>query len=76
MMRKGSGCGTIGRAVTSETRDPQFESHYWHIFIDYLQHCVNTKDENKGLKRSGKASLSKARETHTHIERERKKKGE
>ena len=29
----GSGCGSVGRAVTANTRDPQFESSHRQIFI-------------------------------------------
>ena len=39
-----SGCGSVGRAVTSDTRDPLFESRRWHIFIYQL---CNRKDKNK-----------------------------
>ena len=32
---QGSGCGSVGRAVTSDTRDPWFESSHWQkkLFI-------------------------------------------
>ena len=29
----GSGCGTVGRAVASDTRDPRFESSHWQILF-------------------------------------------
>ena len=29
----GSGGGSVGRAVTSDTRDPRFESQQWQNFI-------------------------------------------
>ena len=29
---KGSGCGAVGRAVASDTRDPQFESSHWQLY--------------------------------------------
>ena len=29
----GSGCGSVGRAVASNTRGPRFESSYWQTFI-------------------------------------------
>ena len=29
----GSGCGSVGRAVTSDSRGPQFESIHWYKFI-------------------------------------------
>ena len=31
---KGSGCGSVGRAVTSDTRGPRFKSSHW-------QKCIN-----------------------------------
>ena len=27
------GCGSVGRAVASDTRCPRFESSHWHTFI-------------------------------------------
>ena len=43
----GSGCGSVGRAVASNSRDPQFESSHCQKFIlnTYCQLCW--KDENK-----------------------------
>ena len=40
----GCGCGSVGRAVASDTRDLQFESRHWQNFIYLL---YNRKDENK-----------------------------
>ena len=40
----GSGCGTVGQAVASDTKDPRFESRQQHNFIYQL---YNRKDENK-----------------------------
>ena len=49
--RKSSGCGSVGRAVTSDTRGPRFESSHWQKFIHILNICllstVYWKDENK-----------------------------
>ena len=28
-VRHGSGCGSVGRAVASDTRGPRFESSHW-----------------------------------------------
>ena len=39
-----SGCGSVGRAVASDTRDPQFESGHWQNFIYPM---YNRKDKNK-----------------------------
>ena len=40
----GSGCGSVGRAVASDTRDLRFKSRHWQNFIYQL---YNRKDENK-----------------------------
>ena len=32
----GSGCGSVGRAVTSKSRGPRFESSHWQKFIEHL----------------------------------------
>ena len=41
-------CGSVGRAVASNTRDPRFESSHWQKII-YIEHLftVYRKDENK-----------------------------
>ena len=33
----GSGCGSVGRAVASDTRGPRFKSSHWQKFI-YIEH--------------------------------------
>ena len=44
----GSGCGTVGRAVASDTRGPGFESCLWQLLLNvYLLLTVCRKDENK-----------------------------
>ena len=40
----GSGCGSVGRAVASDTIDPRFESRHRQNLI---YHLYNRKDENK-----------------------------
>ena len=40
----GSGCGSVGRAVASITRDPRFESRHRHNCINQL---YNRKHQNK-----------------------------
>ena len=39
---EGQGCGSVGRAVASDTRDPRFKSRQWFVYQMY-----NRKDENK-----------------------------
>ena len=44
----GSGCGAVGRAVTSETRGSGFESSHRQLLLNiYLLLTVCRKDENK-----------------------------
>ena len=49
-LRLGSGCGSVGRAVASDTRGPRFDSSHWQKFIFILNICslstVYWKDEN------------------------------
>ena len=40
----GSGCGSVGRAATSNIRDLRFKPHHWQNFIIKL---YNRKDKNK-----------------------------
>ena len=40
----GSGCGSVGWAVASDTKDPQFESHHQQNFIYQM---FKRKDKNK-----------------------------
>ena len=56
-MRKGSGGGSVGRAVASNSRDPQFESHHRQNFI-YQLYNTNIVEETKvKKKRPGMAHL-------------------
>ena len=45
----GSGCGSIGRAVASNTRGPRFESRHRQIFVEHLftVNCIVLKNKNK-----------------------------
>ena len=31
--QKGSGCGTVGRAIASDASDPQFKSLHWQLLL-------------------------------------------
>ena len=50
----GSGCGSVGRAVASDTRGSQFKSSHRQIFIYILNYCLlstcieKTKNKEKG----------------------------
>ena len=46
-LMKGSGCGAVGRAVASNTRDPQFESSHGKFIYYQLYKKMHWKDENK-----------------------------
>ena len=57
----GSGCGSVGRAVASNTRGPRFESSHWQTFISeihfYIVNCIEkTKIKEK---RPGMAHFKK-----------------
>ena len=43
---RGSGCGSVDRAVASDTRDPRFESRHWQTFIKHL-FTVNCVEKTK-----------------------------
>ena len=52
-----SGCGAVGRAVASDTRDPRFESSHLQNFICQL---YNRKDQNKEKEAGNGPSLKKS----------------
>ena len=43
----GSGCGSVGRAVVSNSRGPQLESNHQQKFIPNIYCQLYWKDENK-----------------------------
>ena len=53
----GSGCGSVGTAVASDTRDPQFESRHWQSFIYQL---YIRKDDKKEKEAGNGPSFKKA----------------
>ena len=44
---RGSGCGTVGREVSSNTRDPWFESSNAQLLLNILLLTVGRKDEKE-----------------------------
>ena len=52
----GSGCGSVGREVASDTRDPRLESRHQQNFIYRL---YNRKDDNKEIEAGNGPSLKK-----------------
>ena len=52
----GSGCGSVGREVASDTRDPRFESRHRQNFFYQLH---NRKDENNEREAMNGPSLKK-----------------
>ena len=75
-MSKGSSCGSVGKAVASDTRDPRFQSSHWYIFYHQLNgFCAeNTKikKKNTGNGPIQKNTLSKIPRfkmptTHTYL---------
>ena len=62
----GCGCGSVGRAVISDTRGPRFESSHRQIFINieqllYTINCVLKRRKIK-KKRPGMAHFLKKKE--------------
>ena len=53
---EGSGCGSVGRAVASDTRDPPFESRHQH---NYINRFYNRNDKNKEKEARNGPSLKK-----------------
>ena len=52
----GSGCGSVGRAVASDTRGPWSESSHWQLLYRSFNYCqLYWKDENKE-KEAGKTN--------------------
>ena len=54
----GSGGGSVGRAVASNTRDPQFKSQHRQSLI--YQFLLNRKDKNKEKESGNGPSLKKS----------------
>ena len=44
----GSGCGSVGRAVAPQTRDPQFESSHWTFLFTVLKTVLKKRKEKRG----------------------------
>ena len=62
--QKGSGCGSVGRAVASDTRDPRFESSHQRNFIYQL---YNRIDKNKEKEAGNGPSLKKVAQKSSNI---------
>ena len=62
----GSGCGSVGRAVDSDTRDPRFDSSHRQNFIEHLFiiNCIEKTKINK--KRPGMAHFFIVRNQDNH----------
>ena len=57
---QGSGCGSVGRAVASNTREPRFEPHHRQNFIyQIIYQLYKRKDENNEKKAGNGPSLKK-----------------
>ena len=62
----GSGCGSVGKAVDPNTKDPWFESSHWQTFIKHL-FTVNCVEKTKITKnRPGMAHLKKIKNNNCH----------
>ena len=49
----GSGCGSVGRAVASDTRGPQFDSSHAQKYVVNVYYQLRCKDEKIKKKRPG-----------------------
>ena len=47
-MHWGSGCGSVGIAVASDTRDPRFETSHWRNFINLFTINHRNKENEAG----------------------------
>ena len=54
---QGNGCGSVGKAVASDTRDLGFKSRHWQNFIYQM---YNLKDANKVKEARNGSSLKRA----------------
>ena len=52
-LRVGSSCGSVGRAVPSNTRYPRFESSHWQNLAKSMFYCI----EMTKIKEAGNGSL-------------------
>ena len=59
---RGSGLGTVGRVVSSDTSDPRIHYQHRQKFIHLSVKCIKTKRQNKE-KVAGKAHFLKDRKT-------------
>ena len=47
MQKRGSGCGSVGRVVATNSKGPQFESSHRQKYILNIYGQLYRKDENK-----------------------------
>ena len=57
-LKRGSDCGSVGRAVASNSRGPQFKSSHWQHFKFNIYCQLYLKNENKE-KEAGNGALKK-----------------
>ena len=58
---RGSGCGSVGRVVASDTRDLRFEPHHrQYLIYQLIYQLCNRKNENKEKEAGNGPSLKKA----------------
>ena len=68
LLNLGSGCGSVGRAVASHTRDPRFEPYHWRNFVyQFIYQLYNRKDENKEKEAGNGSSLKKRRKLKNNL---------
>ena len=65
-MTTGSGCGSVGRAVASDTRGPRFESSHRQKIILNIYCQLYWKDENKE-KEAGNGPFKKNKNDYSNL---------
>ena len=53
----GSDGGAVGRVVTSDSRDPHFESRHWQNLIYQLYNRITEEDKNRETESGNGPSL-------------------
>ena len=56
---RGSGCGSVGRAVASDTRDPRFKPRLWQNFLNQIIYRLYIRKDKIKKKRLDGQSFRK-----------------
>ena len=53
IQRVATACGSVGRVVSSETRESQFDSSHWHFYETTTTYPLISKEKTKFKNRDG-----------------------